>query len=42
MDFSTRELRFGLNDKSKFDAIQVAEALKREGFPDVELKLGPS
>jgi hypothetical protein len=42
MDFKSRELRFGLNDKSKFSAQQVADALKAQGFPDVEFKGGPS
>jgi hypothetical protein len=42
MDFKTRELRFGLNDKSKFSAQQVADALKAQGFPDVEFKGGPA
>jgi hypothetical protein len=42
MDFKTRELRFGLNDKSKFMPQLVVDALKAQGFPDVEFKGGPS
>jgi hypothetical protein len=37
MDFKTRELRFGVNDKSKFNAQEVKNALKAEGFADAEL-----
>ena len=42
MDFNSRELRFGLNDKSQFSAQQVQNALSAEGFADAELKYGPS
>jgi hypothetical protein len=42
MDFKTRELRFGLNDKSKFSAQEVMSALKAEGFPDAEVTSAPS
>jgi hypothetical protein len=37
MDFKIRELRFGLNDKSKFNAQEVVSALKAEGFADAEV-----
>ena len=36
MDFKTRVLRFGLNDRSKFNAQEVTSALKAEGFADAE------
>jgi hypothetical protein len=42
MDFKTRELRFGVNDKSKFSSQEVISALKAEGFPDAEVTAGPS
>ena len=41
MDFKTRELRFGVNDKNKFDAQDVKSALKAEGFADAEVVSGP-
>jgi hypothetical protein len=42
MDFKTRELRFGVNDKSKFNAQEVKSALKFEGFADAEVTSAPS
>jgi hypothetical protein len=36
MEFKTRELRFDLRDKSKFNAQEVMSALKAEGFADAE------
>jgi hypothetical protein len=42
MDFKTRELRFGLNDRSKFNAEEVKRALKSEGFADAEVVSAPS
>ena len=42
MDFKTRELRFGVNDKSKFNAKEVMSALKAEGFADAEVMSAPS
>jgi len=42
MDFKTRELRFVLNDKSKFNAQLVVSALKAEGFADAEVMSAPS
>ncbi|HMF12288.1 MAG TPA: hypothetical protein VKE94_08275 [Gemmataceae bacterium] len=41
MDFKTRELRFGVNDKNKFDAQELKRALKAEGFADAEVASGP-
>ena len=41
MDFKTRELRFGLSDRSKFDAQEVTCALKSEGFADAEVTSAP-
>jgi hypothetical protein len=42
MDFKKRELKFGLKDKTKFNAEEVKEALANERFPNVELRAGPS
>jgi hypothetical protein len=42
MEFKTRELRFGLNDKSKFNAQEVVSALKAEGLADAEVTSAPS
>jgi hypothetical protein len=42
MEFKTRELRFGLRDKSKFNAQEVMNALKAEGFADAEVTSAPS
>ncbi len=41
MNFQTRELRFGLKDKSQFSAAAVQTALSAQGFADVEVKAGP-
>jgi hypothetical protein len=42
MDFKTRELRFGVNDRSKFNAQEVTSSLKAEGFADAEVMSAPS
>jgi hypothetical protein len=42
MDFKTRVLRFGLNDRSKFNAQEVTSALKAEGFADAQVMSAPS
>jgi hypothetical protein len=42
MDFKSRELRFRVKDKSSFNEAEVKNALKAQGFPDVEVKSGPS
>ncbi len=41
MDFRTRELRFGLADVGRFDAAAVKDALKAQGFADVEVLATP-
>jgi hypothetical protein len=41
MDFKTRELRFSVNDRSKFNAREVISALKAEGFADAEVMSAP-
>jgi hypothetical protein len=42
MDFKTRELKFGLQDRDHFDAEAVKKALQAQRFADVELLAGPS
>jgi hypothetical protein len=42
MTFKTRELRFNLKDKGKFNAEEVKKALKAQGFADAEIKAEPS
>ena len=42
MEFKTRELRFGFNDRSKFNAEEVKRALKSEGFAGAEVVSAPS
>ncbi|HEY7156010.1 MAG TPA: hypothetical protein VH575_18750 [Gemmataceae bacterium] len=42
MNFKARELRFCLKDKSQFNEEALKKALKAEGFPDVQVKTGPS
>lgn len=42
MDYKARELRFGFNDRHRFDAEAVRKALQAQGFADVELLSGPS
>ncbi len=42
MEFKSRELKFGFQDKAAFDAEAVKNALKAEGFPGAELLAGPS
>lgn len=41
MNFKARELGFALKDKSQFNAEAVGNALKAQGFKDVQLKAGP-
>jgi hypothetical protein len=41
MDFKTRELKFGLREKDRFDAEAVKKALGGQNFPNVELLSGP-
>lgn len=41
MDFKTRELRFALKDKDRFDADAVKNALAAQRFANVELLSGP-
>jgi hypothetical protein len=42
MEFKSRELRFGLIDRSKFNAEEVKSALRSEGFADAEVMSAPS
>ena len=42
MNFKARELRFCLKDKNQFDEKSLKQALKAEGFPDVQIKNRPS
>lgn len=42
MNFDARELRFCLKDKSQFNEEAFKKALKAEGFPNVQVKSGPS
>jgi hypothetical protein len=42
MIFKTRELRFNLKDKSQFNEDALKQALKAEGFPNVQVKSAPS
>jgi len=42
MNFKARELRFCLKDKSQFNGVTLKKALKAEGFPDAQVKSGPS
>jgi hypothetical protein len=42
MDFKSRELKFGLNDRDRFDADAVKRALGGQGFAGVELLSGPA
>jgi hypothetical protein len=42
MNFSARELRFSLKDKTQFNAEALKTALKAEGFPNVQVKTAPS
>jgi hypothetical protein len=41
MNFKTRELTFGFEDKEKFDADAVKKALEAQRFSGVELLSGP-
>jgi hypothetical protein len=42
MDFDTREVQFGVKDKSRFNADAIIEALKSQGFPKATIKSPPS
>ncbi|HTU22173.1 MAG TPA: hypothetical protein VMG10_29305 [Gemmataceae bacterium] len=42
MNFKARELRFCLKDKNQFNEEALKKALKAEGFPNVQVKSGPS
>lgn len=42
MNFKARELRFCLKDKSQFNEEALKKALKAEGFPEVQVKTGPT
>ena len=42
MTFKARELRFCLKDRSQFNEEALKKALKSEGFPDAQIKTGPS
>jgi len=42
MDFDTREVKFSIKDKSRFDAEAILKALKGQGFPKATVKTPPS
>jgi hypothetical protein len=42
MDIKARELRFCLTDKCQFSGEAITKALKAEGFPNVQVKTGPT
>jgi hypothetical protein len=42
MEFKARELKFGFQEKERFDAEAVKQALKAQGFAGAELLSGPS
>jgi hypothetical protein len=42
MEFKSRELTFSLTDKGRFNEREVKDALAAVGFPDVEVRAGPS
>jgi hypothetical protein len=42
MDFDTREVKFGVKDKSRFNAEAILGALKSQGFPNASVKSPPS
>jgi hypothetical protein len=42
MEFKTRELTFGLKDKSHFKEEDLKKALKDQGFPNAEVRAGPA
>jgi hypothetical protein len=42
MDFDTREVKFGIKDKSQFNAEAILKALKGQGFPNSTVKTPPS
>ena len=41
MNFDSRELKFGFQDRTAFNAEAVKDALKAQRFSDVELLSGP-
>jgi hypothetical protein len=41
MDFETREVKFGIKDKSRFNAEAILTALKNQGFPNAAVKSPP-
>jgi hypothetical protein len=41
MNFTARELRFGLKDKNQFDEEALKKALEAERFPGVQVKVRP-
>jgi hypothetical protein len=41
MNFDTRELKFGFQDKGRFDAEAVKKALAAQGFANAEHLSGP-
>jgi hypothetical protein len=41
MNFDTRELTFGFQDRDKFDPDAVKKALEAQRFPNAELLKGP-
>ena len=40
-DVDSRQVKFGVNDKSKFDADALRQALKGQRFPEMTVKSGP-
>ena len=42
MDFDSREVKFGIKDKSRFDPQAILKALKGQGFPNATVKTPPS
>jgi hypothetical protein len=42
MDFDTREVKFGIKDKSRFNTQAILEALKGQGFSNATVKTPPS
>ena len=42
MDFKARQLKYRVKDKARFNAAEVKEALKAQGFADVEVRSAPS
>ena len=42
MNFKKRELTFGIKGKSQFNEAAVKDALNDQGFPNAEVKDGPT